>query len=48
VLAVQSILKGQPHDVFYWCEVCSIRRSENGICECCGGPMELREVPLRK
>ncbi len=48
VVNVQSLLKGQPHDVYYWCEICSIRRSEKNICECCGRPMELREVPLKK
>jgi len=34
--------------VYYWCETCAIRRDypEKGVCECCGGPMELREVPL--
>lgn len=48
VLAVHSYVKGELHDVYYWCEVCSIRRGEKGICECCGGPMDLREVPVRK
>lgn len=48
VLGVHSYLKGELHEVYYWCEVCSIRRNEQGICECCGGPMELREVPVKK
>jgi hypothetical protein len=48
VLTVRSVIKGQLHEVYYWCEICSIRRSEKNLCECCGGPMELREEPLKK
>ena len=48
VLDVHSIHKGELHEVYYWCDVCSIRRSEKNPCECCGGPMELREVPVKK
>jgi hypothetical protein len=48
VLEVQSLVKGQPHEVYYWCDICSIKRFEKKICDCCGGPMELREVPLGK
>jgi len=47
-LLVHTLVKGQPHEVYYWCEVCSIRRYEKTACECCGGPMELRETPLKK
>jgi hypothetical protein len=48
VSAVHSLVKGEPHEVYYWCDICSIRRGEKDVCECCGGPMELREVPLGK
>jgi hypothetical protein len=48
VLSVQSVIKGVPHEVYYWCDVCSIRRGEKMTCECCGGPMELREEPVKK
>jgi hypothetical protein len=49
VLEVNSIIKGELHEIYYWCEICSIRRSEKlKMCECCGGPMELREVPVKK
>jgi hypothetical protein len=49
VKAVHSLHKGQPYEVYYWCDVCSIRRGEKEIaCECCGGPMELREEPVKK
>lgn len=48
VTAVRSYVKGQLHEVYYWCEVCSIRRNEKNICECCGGPMMRREEPVEK
>ena len=48
VLSVQSIKDGKPHDIYYWCDICAIRRSEKNDCECCGGPMELREEPIPK
>jgi hypothetical protein len=49
VLEVNSIVKGQLCEVYYWCEICSIHRNEKlKQCECCGGPMELKEVPLKK
>jgi hypothetical protein len=39
--------KGRLCEVYYWCDICSIRRSAPGPCECCGQPMELREVPVK-
>jgi hypothetical protein len=48
VLAVRSLVKGQVNEVYYWCDICSIKRSEKNICECCGGPMKLCEEPLKK
>ena len=49
VVAVQSYnKKDELCDVYYWCDICSIRRGEKMRCECCGGPMELREVPVKK
>jgi hypothetical protein len=48
VLEVHSYIKGQLHEVYYWCDICSIRRLEKKICDCCGGPMELKEVPVSK
>jgi hypothetical protein len=46
VLVVRSVVKGQPCDVYYWCDVCAIRRNEKDVCECCGGPMKLVEEPV--
>jgi hypothetical protein len=48
VSLVRSIVRGEVCEVYYWCDVCSIKRSEKMICECCGGPMVLREEPLKK
>jgi hypothetical protein len=48
VTVAQSLVKGEPHEIYYWCDICSIRRSEKMICECCGGPMERREEPVKK
>jgi hypothetical protein len=40
--------KGELCEVYYWCPICSIKRFENKKCDCCGGPMELREVPVKR
>ncbi len=48
VVEVHSYVKGELHEVYYWCDVCSIKRFEKKECDCCGGPMELREVPVKK
>jgi hypothetical protein len=47
VVNVHSYLNGQLHEVYYWCDICTIRTYEQGICDCCGGPMEKREVPVK-
>ena len=48
VLSAQSLIKGEPHEVYYWCDICSIRRGEKMVCECCNGKMDLIEQPARK
>jgi hypothetical protein len=48
VLQVHSIVKGELHEVYYWCEVCRIKRFEKKDCECCGAPLEFREEPVKK
>lgn len=47
VVNVHSVKNGQLHEVYYWCDICTIRSSEAGICDCCGGPVEFRETPVR-
>ena len=46
VVEVHSYHAKKLHEVFYWCGVCSIKRFEKKRCDCCGGPMELREEPI--
>ena len=48
VINVHSYVKGQLCEVYYWCDICTIRSYESGICDCCGGPTELREVPVKE
>jgi hypothetical protein len=48
VVEVHSYKSGQLHDVYYWCDVCAIKRFEKKDCDCCGAPMELRETPVAK
>jgi hypothetical protein len=48
VRSVCSIVDGRLHEIYYWCNICSIKRSAREVCECCGGPMELREEPVEK
>jgi hypothetical protein len=48
VVLVNSYVKGQRCEVYYWCDVCAIRRSEDNKCDCCGGPLTLREEPIQK
>ena len=43
VIYVHSLKNGKLHDVYYWCDICTIKRHEAGICDCCGAPMEFRE-----
>jgi hypothetical protein len=47
VINVHSLIKGKLHEVYYWCDICTIRRTEAGNCDCCGAPLELREEPIK-
>jgi hypothetical protein len=47
VVNVHSYKGGKLHEVFYWCDICSIRGYELHPCDCCGGPMVLREEPSK-
>lgn len=47
VVNVHSIVQGKLHEVYYWCDICTIRGYEAGICDCCGDPMVFRETPVK-
>ena len=47
VFQVHSYLGGQLHDVYYWCDVCSIKRFEKKDCDCCGAPMDFKEERVK-
>jgi len=47
VVNVHSIVKGKLHEVYYWCDICTIKCFEAGPCGCCGAPVEFREVPVK-
>src|SRR5438128_11193187 len=40
--------KNELQEVYYWCDICTIKRFEKKLCDCCGAPMELREEPVQK
>ncbi len=39
---------GKVFDVYYWCDVCSIKGVDPGACACCQGEVELREDPVNE
>ena len=41
----QWFKEGKLLDVYYWCEVCSIKGVDPGPCACCQGKVDLREAP---
>jgi hypothetical protein len=47
VISFKSIIKGKLHDVYYWCDICAIRRTEPGRCDCCLAPLDLHEDPWK-
>ena len=47
VINVHSIVKGKLHEVYYWCDICTIKRYEAGACDCCGAALDFREEPWK-
>ena len=43
---LHSAKDGQRHELFYYCDICSITTSIPGLCLCCREPVELREEPV--
>lgn len=48
VLRVYTIKPDGKYEVDYWCDVCSIAMYELKACECCQGPIHLRERRVEK
>jgi hypothetical protein len=44
VIKVQSIKEGKLYDIFYYCDVCSIKAYAPGLCPCCRNELEFRET----
>ncbi len=42
------VRQGVLYDVYYYCSICHIETISPGPCECCQGPVELTEKPLRQ
>jgi hypothetical protein len=43
VIRVYRLKDGKKYDVDYWCDICAIQMFELKDCECCQGPIRLRE-----
>jgi hypothetical protein len=46
-ITIRSVRNGVVHDLYYYCEVCSIKAVSPEPCSCCQGPVELIEKPLQ-
>ena len=43
VIQVYRLKDGKKYEVDYWCDICAIQMFELKQCECCQGPIRLRE-----
>jgi hypothetical protein len=43
VIQVHALKKSGKYEIDYWCDICSIAMYELKPCDCCQGPIELRE-----
>ena len=46
VITFHSLVNGKANEIYYWCEICSIQMYHLKDCDCCQGPIELREHPV--
>jgi len=46
-ITLRSRRDGVVHELYYYCTICAIRSVSPAPCECCQGPMELVEKPMR-
>ena len=45
---IQSVHDGVVHDLYYYCQICSIEALTPETCACCGEPVKLVEEPLKR
>ena len=45
--AIRSLRSGILQEVYYYCAICEIQMVAPGKCECCQGPVELIEKPMK-
>jgi hypothetical protein len=43
-IKVQSVKDGKLYDIYYFCDICSIRAYTPGLCPCCRNELEFRET----
>lgn len=46
VIRIYSFQEGRKHELDYWCDICAIAMYELKECECCQGPIRIRERPV--
>ena len=46
VIDIHSIKDDKVHEIYYWCDVCAIKMYQLQQCDCCQGPIEVREHPV--
>jgi hypothetical protein len=46
-ITLRSVRNGVVQDLYYYCDVCSIKSVSPEPCSCCQGPVELVEKPLK-
>ena len=42
---LHSLKEGKLHELYYYCDICSISSSRPGLCQCCREPSRLMEEP---
>ncbi len=47
VMNLRSVKDGVVHDLHYFCQICTIYLVAPVVCDCCQGPVELKEEPLK-
>jgi hypothetical protein len=43
VIRIYTLKDGKKYELDYWCDICAISMYELKVCECCQGPIRIRE-----